>query len=77
MRDMVGERRERYFRLTDEAHAGLDALATRHGVTMTALLEGLGLLGRRGDPTIDEVIATAREIDGRRRSRRPRSARGE
>lgn len=66
------------FRLTTDAHAGLDSLATRFGITKVSLIEALGRLGRSSDPSVrlrleeqlQDVIALAREIDGRRRSRR-------
>lgn len=64
------ERRPAQFRLTEAAHAGLDRLATRHGITKTALIEALGLIGADRDPTIAEVIALARQLDRERRSRR-------
>ena len=57
-------------RLTEEAHAGLDTLATRHHVTRTAMLEALGLLGAQGDIDWEAVIERARSIDIERRSRR-------
>jgi hypothetical protein len=57
--------------LSDEAHAGLDALATRHHVSKTALIEALGLIGQTKRPVVwDEVLERARAIDGERRSRR-------
>lgn len=62
--------RQRSFRLTDAAMAGLDRLATRHHVTQTALLEALGTLSRHRDPTLAEIIDEARRLDRERRSRR-------
>lgn len=68
---VAGEVRRRVeFWLTDDARDGLDSLATRHHVTKVAFMEALGLLGRRGDPTVDEVVELARRIDSERRSRR-------
>lgn len=67
---MAGGKRERYFRLTDEANEGLDALATRHGTTKTTLIEALGVLSRRRDPTIADIVDLARQLDRDRRSRR-------
>jgi hypothetical protein len=58
------------YRLTDEAVEGIDALAQRSHVTTTALLEALGTLGAKENPTLDEIIAEARRIDVERRSRR-------
>lgn len=58
------------YRLTEAAVAGIDAIAQRRHVTTTALLEALGTLGAKGDPTLDEIIAEARRIDIERRSRR-------
>lgn len=67
----MAERRRLPVRLTEEAHAGLDALATRHGVTRTAMLEALGLLGALNKPVDwEQVIRRARQIDRERRSRR-------
>lgn len=67
---MAGGQRKRTYRLTDDAVAGFDRLATRRHVTVTALLEALGTLSRHRDPTLDEVIAEARRLDVERRSRR-------
>lgn len=58
------------FELTDQAHAGLDALVTRHRVTKVAFVEALAVLGADHDPTIDEIVAMARQLDRERRSRR-------
>lgn len=67
---MPGEQRKRTYRLTDEAVAGLDAMATRNGTTVTALLESFGVLGRRRNPTMRQIVDHARRIDAKRRSRR-------
>lgn len=65
------ERRRRIpVELTEEAIAGLDALIQRHGVTRTAVVEALGQLSLRSDPTLASVLRRAREIDVERRSRR-------
>lgn len=69
---MPGERRQRSYRLTDDAVAGLDRMATRHRVTVTALLEAFGQLAQGHDPTPNEVIARATQIDRERLNRRPR-----
>lgn len=66
---MPGEQRKRTYRLTDQAVDGLDRLATRHRITVTALLEALGRLHRDLDLPI-EVVDLAHEIDRERRSRR-------
>lgn len=66
---MAGARRRAVFELTDTAHAGIDALATRHRVTKVALIEALGVLGVDHDPTIAEVVAYAHELDRERRNR--------
>lgn len=68
---MPGRRRRAVFELTDQAHTGLDAIATRHHTTKTTIIEALGTLARHADPTLDEVIAEARRLDVERRSRRP------
>lgn len=58
-------------RISDEARRGFDRLATRHGVTLTALLEALGqLVEAQPDALPPEVIDAARRIDFERRSRR-------
>lgn len=67
---MPGEQRQRSYRLTDRAVEGLDRIATRHHVTVTALLEAFGTVGADHDPTIDEVVAYAHELDRQRRNRR-------
>jgi hypothetical protein len=66
---MPGEQRQRSYRLTDAAVAGFDRMATRHHVTVTALLEALGVIGADHDPSIDEVVSLARRLDRERRSR--------
>lgn len=61
-------------RLTPEAHRGLMRACEAAGVTMTALLEAIGLelarnpgsLGERGP----DIVAAARQIDQERRNRR-------
>lgn len=58
--------------MTEEAIAGLDALATRHHTTRVALIEALGILGADSDPTIEQLVAYARQVDRERLSRRPR-----
>lgn len=68
---MPGEQRQRSYRLTDEAVAGFDRLATRHRVTITALLEAFGRLATE-NPTIDDIVQLAWDIDRDRHSRRPR-----
>ncbi len=68
---MPGEQRQRSYRLTDEAVAGFDRLATRRRVTVTALLEAFGRLAD-DNPTIDVIVALARDIDRERYSRRAR-----
>jgi hypothetical protein len=54
-------------RLTEDARAGLDRIASRRGVTITALFEAIGQLQ---PPIDDEVVDLARSIDRERRSRR-------
>lgn len=69
---MATDRRElRGVRLTEEAHAGIDALATRARCTRTALIEALGLAGHQGRPIRwDDIVDEAARIDRRRLSRR-------
>lgn len=59
-------------KLTDEAAAGWDQLATRRNVTFTALMEALGelLAASEVEWVPDEAIARAHELDRQRRSRR-------
>ena len=75
---MARSRRRRLpVELSDEAHAGLDALATRHHVSKTALIEALGLIGQTKRPIVwDEVLDLGRSIDRERLSRRPVSGPG-
>lgn len=63
-------RRRVSYRLSDEALAGFDRMATRNGITITALLEAFGQLARHRDPDGLEVVTRARAIDRERRSRR-------
>lgn len=63
-------RHRKSYRLSDEALAGLDRLAARRNVTVTALLEAFGQLAATHDPHAAEVIERARAIDRERRSRR-------
>jgi hypothetical protein len=67
---MGTRRRLNGVRLTEEAHTGLDALATRGRVTKNSMLEALGRLGRRDDVDWDDVIAEALRIDRENLSRR-------
>lgn len=54
-------------RLSAEARDQLDRICLDHGVTLTALIEALGLVG--GSWLDDEIVARARQIDRDRRSR--------
>lgn len=64
-------RRLEGIRLTEEAHAGIDALSARHHTTKNALLEALGRAGQAGGPIDwDDIVAVARRIDRERYSRR-------
>jgi hypothetical protein len=69
---MATERRRlEGIRLTEDAHAGLDRLATRYHTTKNALIEALGLAGLTGDQIDwDAVVTEARRIDRARHSRR-------
>jgi hypothetical protein len=70
----VAERVKVSIRLTEEAHAGWARACANSGVTMTALIEAIGLelhrtpsaLGDRGP----DILAAARAIDHERGSRR-------
>lgn len=53
-------------RLSEEARDRLDRLCLQHGVTLTALVEALGL---SDDWLRDDIIGRARSIDQDRRSR--------
>lgn len=53
-------------RLSAESRAALDRLCLEHGVTLTALIEALGL---QGGWVNDAIIQQARQIDQDRRSR--------
>lgn len=66
----MARRRRLPVELTDDAHAGLDALATRHHVTKTAMLEVLGQHGLAGRSIVwEDIITEARDLDQERRSR--------
>jgi hypothetical protein len=67
--DDEGPRKRIHPELTLTAIAGLDALATRSGNSRLALLEALGVLGARGEPTIEQIVAYARKVDRKRRNR--------
>ncbi len=58
--------------LTEEARDGWTRYAQEHGVTLSALLEVLGLRLKQGeDAALDAAaVETAREIDAARRARR-------
>lgn len=61
--------------VSEEAHAGYDKLADRHGTTKTALAEALGLIGQSGETVVwADVVKRAKQIDADRRSRRPRAS---
>ena len=61
----------RNVRLTDASAAAWDRLCTRHGVTLTSLIEALGRMLDDGDDwTPEQAIERARKIDRERRSRR-------
>jgi hypothetical protein len=59
-------------RLSDEARRGWDRTVIRHGVTLTAFAEALGLalLANPDRPPID-ILEHARQIDFERRNRSP------
>lgn len=58
-------------RISDDARRGLDRVATRYGVTLTALLEAMGRYLDEDPTRVHQgVIETARQIDFERRSRR-------
>lgn len=58
-------------RLSEEARRGWEALALRHGVTMSALMEavGLRLVSGANEPVPPELLELARKIDFERRRR--------
>lgn len=59
-------------RITDEGRAAWKALAAEHGVSVTTLIETLGLcLGEldHPPPIVREAIARARKLDADRRFR--------
>jgi len=58
-------------RLSDDARRGWERLALRHGVTMSALMEAVGLRLVSGDhePVAAELLELARRIDYERRRR--------
>lgn len=72
--DVAAERIKVSIRLTQEAHSGWDRACRISGVTMTALVEAIGLelertptaLGERGP----DILEAARQIDWERGSRR-------
>ena len=60
--------------LSDQAHQGWQAWADRHGTTVTALIETIGLeLASRTDTSkrADEIGQRARELSQARKRRRP------
>jgi hypothetical protein len=67
------ERRNLHVRVSVEAYEAWRSFAAEHGVTLSALTEALGVFFASGDPISEqgaEIIAMAREIDQRHRSRR-------
>jgi cytochrome c oxidase subunit IV len=58
-------------RLSDDARRGWERLALRYGVTMSALMEAVGvrLMSGEGEPVPAELIELARKIDYERRRR--------
>lgn len=67
----VAARRAVYLRLTDDARQGWDRIVETEGVSLTALVEAVGLaLHERRELIPQEIIARARQIDYERGSRR-------
>jgi hypothetical protein len=65
------ERQRVPIRLTEEARAGLDRYCTRERITLTALLEALGLEEAEDhDVLAPAVVERAAAIDRERKSRR-------
>lgn len=55
----------------DGAYDALDACCAEHGMTMTALIEAIGLGVAHGHKIVTkDVVAQARRIDAERKSRR-------
>lgn len=71
---MAGKRRNLHVRVTDESFDGWTAFANRHGVSLAALVEAMGVqLGETLDPESEpgwKMVEQARRIDAERRSRR-------
>lgn len=66
----MGERRRTPIRLTEEAREGLDRFCTRERVTLTALVEAIGLELADDRPVVPaSVVDRAAAIDRRRKSR--------
>lgn len=71
--DLPGRRRRRPWpvELSEDAHDGLDALATTLHTSKTALIEAVGRLGKTDRTVVSETVVTlARELDRQRRTRR-------
>lgn len=67
----MAERRRTPIRLTDEARDGFDRYCTAERVTLTALVEALGLeLGAGRTVLAASVVERAAAIDRERKSRR-------
>lgn len=68
---VVAARRAAYIRLTDDARRGWDRVVESEGVSLTALVEAVGLaLHERREIIPKDIIAAARAIDYERGSRR-------
>ena len=66
---MAEQQRAVRARLSDSAWEGWDALAREEGVTLTGLIEALGLALQQGWEVPAHLLRAAKEID-RERSRR-------
>lgn len=70
----MAERSRVSIRLSDEAHRGLDTACQGAGITLTALIEAIGLTAAREPSALTDrgpdIIELARAIDLERRNRR-------